>query len=218
MKKNRNTFEGYQEQKQADREELITKYLLFIKTTRIKIPHVTALAQLMAVYLAKEEGTPCSKSTLLRNSRYRALLLGFMANEFPGIKKKGVSSTSDNQSALTVFTAELESNNLKRENERLKLYIGTLEGAGANKSAQPVALTKDSEQANEQVLEALQMKFALTCQALHSLLRHLEDVVSLDGDSEQFIDRAKLRNNVIVDSRLASPFFEWLRLHAGILS
>lgn len=215
MPKRKNTFEGYQQAKQERREKLVIEYLEQLKTSRVKFQHVTGLAEMVATHLTHQEQRPCNRATLLRNKRYKALLLTFMAAHLGGgTKNLKLKSVADEKAKSLVVTAELEASNLKREVERLKVYIAHLE---QHQTEQPALKVPPLERrANCQELHEAQLNLTRTCQALFAILRHFERTVSVDTDRGQVLDMSRLRNNVIVDSALATPFVEWLRRNKDI--
>ncbi len=214
MTKGRNTFEGYQTAKQDRRVQLIVQYLEQLKTSRVKFKHVTGLAEMVATHITHQEQKPCNKATFLRNNRYKALLLTFMAAHLGGgTKNLKLRDVGDEKAKALVTTAQLEASNLKREVERLRAYIAYLEKNQGPAPAGPVAA--DSEQMRE-ALHDVQMKYTRTCQALYALLRHYDTTLSVDPDRQQILDMAKRRNNVVVDTATAAPFFDWLRLNSNI--
>lgn len=218
MTKGRNTFEGYQQAKQEGREKLIVQYLEQLATSRVKLKHVTGLAEMVAIHLAQSEQRPCNKATLLRNNRYKALLLTFMAAHLgAGTKSLRFKDIGDDKSKSLVATAQLEAANLRREVERLKRYLSHLDekrDAPLRAGAQDRTDT-ETDKLQESLREA-QLKHTRTCQALFTLLNHFSKTVSTDVEQQRILDLSRLRNNVIVDSTMAEPFFEWLAANKGI--
>jgi hypothetical protein len=209
LTKGRNTFEGYQAKKQNDREQLITQYLEQLKTSRVKFQHVTGLAEMVASNISHQQQHPCNKATLLRNDRYKALLLTFMATHLGGgIKSLRLRNVGDEKAKALVTSAHLKVRNLDREVERLKVYVSHLE---KNQSKSPITWPASEEHEVSQALHEMQLKYIKTCQALHGVLRHFVKSVAANADSRQILDMSKLRNNVIVDASFSEPFFEWLR-------
>jgi hypothetical protein len=208
MPKNRNTFEGYQEAKQERREQLVTQYLEQLKTSRVKFQHVTGLAEMVATHIAHQEQRPCNKATLLRNKRYKALLLTFMAAHLgAGTKNLKLKLVTDETAKALVMSAQLEAGNLKREVERLKAYVAHLEKLQGGRL---VVARDPDEDDSRQALHDVQLKYTRTCQALYALLRHFGKMLSVDPEQQQILDMSRLRNNVVVDAALAKPFFQWL--------
>ena len=101
--------------------------------------------------------------------------------------------------------------------ERLKRYITHLD---EKRDAPHRAGTQggtDIETAKlQEVLLETQLKHTRTCQALFTLLNHFSQTVSTDVEQQRILDLSRLRNNVIVDSTKAAPFFEWLAANKGI--
>lgn len=217
MTENRNTFAQFQEQKQNQRAGIIANYLASLSGKGISFPHITALAQFVATHVANEEHRACDKATLLRNEKYRSLLSEFLYRKKAGLENFDVSDVSDSRAHAVVTTAKLEATNLRRENERLKIYVASLESDGKTADRNKGSTRPDSLEALRVSMEAAQFNYATVCQALHSMLEYMKNLIAADADAEQLIDLSKMRNNVIVDRRLAAPFFEWLRLNKGIL-
>ena len=214
MVKGRNTFEGYQQAKQERREQLIIQFLEQLTTSRVKFQHITGLAEMVASHITRQEQKPCNKATLLRNNRYKALLLTFMAAHLGGgTKNLKLRDVGDEKAKALVTTAQLEASNLKREGERLKAYIAHLEKNQGQAPTVPIAA--ESEQTRK-ALHDVQLKYTRTCQALYALLRHFDKTLSVDPDRQQILDMSRLRNNVVVDTATAAPFFEWLSLNRDI--
>lgn len=218
MTKGRNTFEGYQQAKQSGREKLIIQYLEQLATSRVKFKHVTGLAEMVAIHITQSEQRPCNKATLLRNNRYKALLLTFMAAHLgAGTKSLRFKDIGDDKSKSLVATAQLEAANLRREVERLKLYVTHLgEKVSAPRNAGATDGAHIEIEKLQETLRETQLKHTRTCQALFSLLNHFSQAVSADVEQQRILDLSRLRNNVIVDSTKAAPFFEWLAANKGI--
>lgn len=211
MAKARNTFEGYQQAKQKRREQLMVEYLEQLKTSRVKFQHVTGLAEMVATHISHQEQKPCNRATLLRNNRYKALLLTFMAAHLGGgTKNLKLKDVVDEKAKSLVVTSQLEASNLRREVDRLKVYVAHLEKQPATLPS-PVADGRAQQEVRD-----VQLKLTRTCQALFAVLRHFDKMVSVDMEREVVLDMSRLRNNVLVDATLAAPFVEWLRLNSDI--
>jgi phage host-nuclease inhibitor protein Gam len=215
MTKGRNTFEGYQKAKQDGRERLMVSYLEQLTNSRVRFQHVTGLADMVAKYIAHQQQKPCSKSTLLRNNRYKTLLLTFMAAHLgTGTKSLKLRDTGDERANALVTSAQLEAANLKRESVRLKAYITHLE---QNQHAVQIPVAPEAEQLRSE-LHDMALKYTRTCQALYAILKHFGETLSVEADRQLILDMSKLRNNVVVESTIAAPFFEWLRLNGDVPS
>lgn len=220
MTKGRNTFEGYQAAKQDRRAQLIIQYLEQLKTSRVKFKHVTGLAEMVATHIThqelklKQKQKPCNKATLLRNIRYKSLLLTFMAAHLGGgTKNLKLRDVGDEKAKALITTVQLEAGNLRREVERLKVYVVHLE---KNQSATPTTLPTPVDGGLREALHEMQLKHVRTCQALQRVLLHFEKSLAVDMGRRQILDMSRLRNNVVVDTDVTAPFFEWLRDNAGM--
>ena len=206
-------FAAWQEANQVRREKIIEEYLAFLEKTRVKVRTTTDLADLVAKHISQVEGEPCNKATLLRNARYKAKILTYQARSLtPGIKALSMRTVTDPAAKVLITSAQLESGNLKRELERLNIYVKSLEEqvdqlqSEGRKVLQTVAVADTKTH-----LSDYEFRFARTCQALRSLLGHMNTVVQIDPINQRILDMSKRRDNVIVDKEIASPFFEWLR-------
>jgi hypothetical protein len=202
--KGTNTFLGYQEEKQARREKLIRNYLDVLKKSKAQFKYVTDLARMAAVHISQVEGKECNQATLLRNLRYKALLLSFMADEMLPGEKNVVAKFSDDPGAQAQLTQlQLANRNLLNENQRLKGHIAAL----AEKPQQAKVQLQEMELTSAPDFEE---KFVLTCQVVLRILENLGDFISVDTESMRVLDPSKRIDNVIADKRLAQPFVEWL--------
>lgn len=233
-KKAPSRFSAWQEAKQVRRESIIDEYLIFLAKTRVKVRHVTDLADLVAKHITQIEGKPCNKATLLRNTRYKARLLTYQANSLsPGAKSLNSRAVTDPTAKALVTSAQLESGNLKRELERLNIYVTSLEQqvdqfqskgrqfpSRANIAASTTRIpkyTSDEEpQPHKLALSDHELMFIRTCQALRAVVSHLSLVLEVDMSSRQILDKSRRRNNVVVDEELAGPFIDWLRNLSGV--
>ena len=214
MKKGRNTFKKYQAAKQDSRAQLIERHLKFLGTTRIKFPHVTGLAEMVAMHVSQQEEQPCNKSTLLRNKRYKSLLLSFMSRHLGnGIQAVKVSEIDDERAKILVLSTQLEATNLRREIERLKTYVSYLE-SHQSESTQPQPIPDNADL--HKLIHEIRLKYVRTCQALQHVLQHHEKSLAIHTSKRQILDMSRLRNNVVVDTDLAEPFFLWLDENSGI--
>lgn len=202
--KGTNTFLGYQEEKQARRETLISNYLKVLKKSKAQFKYVTDLAKMVAVHISQVEGKECNQATLLRNLRYKALLLSFMADEMrPGAKHVVAKISGDPGAQAQLTQLQLANRNLISENQRLKGHIASLAD-----ERQPAKVQFQEREVD--TVPDFEEKFVLTCQVVLRILENLGDFVSVDTESRRIIDPAKRIDNVIADERLAQPFVEWL--------
>ena len=205
-----NRFANWQAEKQVRREQIIVEYLEFLGKTHVKVRNPTDLAKLVAQHITAVESKPCSQSTLLRNLRYKAHILSYQArNRSDGSKALSMRNITDPTAKVFVARAQLESENLKREQERLRIYIKTLEDrlGGRVDQEKPKPSTQD-----ETYLPDVEYRFVRTCQALRSVLSRLNTIVQVDKEKCEIVDNAARRPEarVIVDRDVAEPFFDWL--------
>lgn len=206
-----NPFRGYQDKAVASREEIIARYLGSLRKTRAKFEYVTDLAKAVAEQVEMTEGAPCSFTTLLRNTRYKALLLNFMAMR----SGTDAAQVSEPGALALIHTIELELGNVKHDNERLRLYISDLEARLKERSAAPSLPTQQAESPED--LNKLENEKAFACKALWLVLEHLKDLVSIDLKRGCIIDLAASKHkNVIVEPENARVFLDWVRSNIGI--
>lgn len=211
-------FAPWQEANQVRRENIIDEYLNFLKKTRVKVRNLTDLADLVAKHITQVESKPCNKSTLLRNIRYKTKLLSHQARSLaPGTKSLNSRAVTDPTAKALITSTQLESGNLKRELERLNIYVRSLEEQvdRLQNHARQLPSPVDTEGSSTR-LSDYEYRFILTCQSLRSLLNHLKKVVHADSSSQRILDMSKRRDNVIVDKEVAEPFFEWLTAEGGL--
>lgn len=215
-KKKVNTFKGYQDEKQNRRIELINAYLQTMKKSKIDAPHITALAAMVADHISRAEGGECSTSTLLRNMRYKALLLTYMAERVrAGTIQLGKSAKESPIAKAMIMASELDALNYGNEIRRLKAYIKDIEDrlqaldTGKNKIGGDVDTSKSEM---EKKLNDYIFKYAASCKIISILLA--SDSLKLNAvrndQTKTIDDPAKKRNNVIVDAQHCAPYFEWL--------
>lgn len=212
LKKGKNTFLVYQEAKQRDRELLVRAFLNASRKSRVRYDYVTDLAKMVAAHIAETQLTECHYATLLRNKRYKSLLLSYMAEAPIGVRRlecSDVDEASASKSALTLL--KLEASNLQQENSRLKAHIFALESDQAAVSVNKLEERKGDDAAVME-LELFREKYIRTCQALQVLLDNLADIFALDPEEMKILDRSN-RGKTVVDSLLAKPFFEWRAKH-----
>lgn len=215
--KGMNRFESFQKQKQENRGALISEFLAYLKTSRVRHQYVTDLAEMVAKHISEREGKPCNRATLLRNPRYKASLLSYMAeNHAAGTNNLKVRSISDPKAQAMVMTAQVDASNYKRENERLRAHIAYLDSKGTNAPRQIGSIAQNEPGNLQFELEQAKLQFVRACQTLQSVLKYLGPIVLVDTSGKQIVDRSKSRNNVIVGSEIAAGFFEWLEANSGI--
>lgn len=201
-----NPFKNYQTRIVTEREHIINRYLTSLRRTRAKFEFVTDLAKAVADQVRLAEGKPCSFTTLLRNKRYKALLLNFMA------MRSGTDAVQVTEpvAQAVIHTVELELGNVKRENDRLRAYIADLESRLEERSPSPTSPSRPLE--NVEDISRLSNEKALACKALWLVLEHFKELVSIDTDRGCIIDlAASQRKNVIVEPEIAQVFLDWVR-------
>lgn len=219
--KNKNTFAGYQEAKQTGREAIIDEFLAYLKSTRIRAAHPTALADLVARHISTVQRKPCSTSTLMRNPRYKAKILTHQAEQqAPGAKALDKRTVKDPTARALMASSDLEASNLKRELERLRIYTASLEeeldkqrGNGTSSLPEPDAHGKVGGAAG---VSDVEFRFIRTCQALRSVVSHFNILMQLDTSECRILDTSKRRDNVIASKETAGPFFDWLSRTSGV--
>ncbi len=210
-KRSANPFSEYQDKVVAEREGIIVRYLGSLRKTRAKFEYITDLAKAVAEQVGMAEGAPCSFTTLLRNKRYKALLLNFMA------MRSGTDTVQASEPAVQalIHTVELELGNIKRDNERLRAYIAELEARLGEQPLLPSSPTQRTDSADE--LPRLSNDKALACKALWLILEHFKDLVSIDVDRGCIIDMAaSKRKNVVVEPEIARVYLEWVRANSMV--
>lgn len=207
--KNINTFSEYQEEKQARRESLIRAYLIMAQKSRVRFKFVTDLAKFVAIHVTQVEGSNCNTATLLRNPRYKSLLLSYLADEMrPGVKNLVLDPLDSPASKALLTQLQLENRNVVNENARLKAHVAAL------KDDVPTArFQQHSQNAAISSLQNSESNFVLTCQVLLRLLEYFSDLdlVRIDAESSNLLDKSKKTHNVIADARLTAPFMIWLK-------
>lgn len=212
-----NRFEAFQVLKQQGRAALIAEFLAYLKTSRIRCRNVTELAEMVALHIAETQGKPCNKATLLRNPRYKSLLLTYMAQNLePGTRGLSVKCINDPKTHALVMSMQVESSNLKRDNDRLRSYVAHLEERFSKDDSLTKAAKNDSRCDVQPKIDEAQLRFARVCQTLQLVIRNLDSLISVDVRARQIVDMTRSRNNVIADSEISSDFFEWLEANRGI--
>lgn len=212
-KRSANPFKGYQDKVVAGREQIVVRYLASLRRTRAKFEYVTDLAKAVAEQIGLAEGKPCSFTTLLRNKRYKAFLLSFMA------MRSGTDAVrvSEPAAQALIHTVELELSNVKRDNERLRAYIAELEAKLPEHAPPPVLPSRTSATVDAADPIRLSNEKALACKALWLVLNHFKDLVSLDTERGCIIDlAASKRRNVIVAAEIAEVYLDWLRTNSNV--
>lgn len=206
-----NPFKDYQNNVVEERVKIVVRYLTSLRKTRAKFEYITDLAKAVAEQVGLTEGKPCSFTTLLRNARYKALLLNFMAmrlgNEAIKVSEPGVQAF--------IQTLELELGNVKRDNTRLRAYVAELE---ARIDSRPGPLPNPIQTKDRDALNELSNDKALACKAMWLLLDHFKGLVSVDTDRNCIIDLAAAseRKNIVVEAEIAYVFIDWLKANACI--
>jgi hypothetical protein len=214
-------FAAWQEAKQNKREVIIDEYLKYLDETRVKVRHATDLADLISRHISQVEGAPCNKSTLMRNVRYKAKILTYQAQHLDiESKLRARHSLADPSANAVLTTKKLEVGNLRREVERLNIYIDSLEEQLEQSKSRkggivPVPKMDESQDLNQLPLSDHEFTFVRTCQALRAVLSHMNLVLEVDTKNKRILDRSRRRDNVIVEKELVGPFVDWLKSVSG---
>lgn len=115
--KKKNSFEGYQQEKMANRLIIINEQLAIYRKKKTNFKNITEICDVVAQQITKIEGSPCSTSTIIRNPKYKGLLEEYYYSQ-PGVKRSG---------EMLSLIAELTVSNVEKENLRLKQYISSIE-------------------------------------------------------------------------------------------
>jgi len=224
-KKVANPFAGSKEKMQLRREKAIELYLLAARESKQKYDCLTDLSKAVAKNISISEKRAgisvknCSNTTLLRNGRYKSLLLNYLAeNPSKGLKNATTVRIKDSPLEQSkALLASLELSNLQNENRRLRQHVATLESSSVTKGLNPNSkIEKNSHQKDKSEWLKLESKFIDSCQVISALLTNFSDILFVDFETNRIIDKSKRRaNNVIVGEDVASPYFEWLKKHAS---
>jgi len=223
--KQSNSFASYQEAKQVRRQKYIEEFLLVARKSRQKYDYVTDLARAVSHHISATEkrlgvtDKECNPSTLLRNERYKSLLLSYLAESAgPGLRNADKRAVKLNPvESSSALLSQLETSNLRLENQRLKYHIVDLEKALVDRDTTTIAKVETGRVTDIEVeLSEMEFRYVSTCQALMMILSKLQDVLVTDVEKEQILDAAMRRgDNVIVGGVLAAPFFDWMKKHAA---
>lgn len=197
----KNPFAGYQQDKVASRAAVIEEHLNALAKNRTQFKYITDLAAAVAEKVGTVEGTPCNRATLLRNAAYKSKLLRYMADHCGATDPLA-------KAEVVALTNGLEAGNLRRENERLKAYIRTLERRADVQAVPPQIAAPPTD--GGQLLQ----DYALTCKALATLLTTLNDFLVLD-ESGAILDMSRRPSDrVVVDAKTAEAFARWWKANS----
>lgn len=181
MKENKNTFKDYQDKKMTERLIIINQCIDFYKKNKVTFKNITEISGEIAASISKKECKPCSKSTILRNIKYKSLIEDFF------YKQSGVSKPSIANNLLKDLTIS----NIEKENIRLKQYILNLEKRLQENNVNVTENTVDKYISNS---EKDKIKWK---ENFFKLVNHFEGLV-IFNDNGDLIDLTKKINNIIV--------------------
>jgi len=203
-RKKQNRFLDFQEKKQVEREVLITRYLEILRENKIHFRYITDVATSVAKHLTEKQNKPCSKTSILRNPRYKAILIPFFASQ--DLSK--ISQQIQNNSSvleLSSVRSELTILNMKREIARLKKHIEQ------SHTETKDCVSNQEDNVNNNRIRDLENDFVNVCHIALSLIKNFDTLIYLELDSNQILDRSEMVNRVICGAPRAIPFFNWLR-------
>lgn len=208
----KNPFARWQQAKQESRETLIRECLAELTRKRTRYDYITDLAEEVASYISQKEEKKCDRATILRNKRYKGPLLSFMAKSIEqGTDSINRKNMTEPKAEALVLAAEIGAENLRREVTRLKAYISDLEASKENSEPQRSNSPKTGD-----VIADIQRRHTLTCQALLAVLKHFDGLLRSDADAKRVMDASTRPHKVVVDEKLATPFFEWMQLNRDV--
>lgn len=181
MKENKNTFKDYQDKKITERLIIINQCIDFYKKNKVTFKNITEVSGEIAAAISKKECKPCSKSTILRNIKYKTLIEDFFYKQSGVIKPK----TSNN------LLKDLTISNIERENIRLKQYIVNLE-----KKLQENNVNINDNPANKYINNSEAELIKLKDNFI-KLVNHFEGLVTFNEKGD-LIDLTKKTNNIIL--------------------
>lgn len=215
----KNPFAKWQVDQQQRRSVLLRAFLVSLKKGRARFSHVSHVADIAAIYLSEKEGKPCSPSTLLRNPKYKALLLAHMEESIVGGTDSIDRATiRDPRAKALLDTADHRIENLRRENERLKSYIATKPASrdpveGDDVDDREHKTVRPARPTAEHGVSADRIDYLTTCEVLHAVLRKFEGIVEIDYAGERIVDLTSSPPKDVVPTAKSKPFFEWWRRH-----
>lgn len=181
MKENKNTFKDYQDKKMTERLIIINQCIDFYKKNKVSFKNITEVSGEIAAAISKKECKPCSKSTILRNIKYKTLIEDFF------YKQSGVSKPSTANNLLKDLTIS----NIEKENIRLKQYIINLE-----KRLQENNLNATENSINKYISNS-EVELIKWKENFIKLVNHFEGLTAFDENGD-LIDLTKKKNNVII--------------------
>lgn len=181
MKENKNTFKDYQDKKMTERLIIINQCIDFYKKNKVTFKNITEISGEIAVSISKKECKPCSKSTILRNIKYKSLIEDFF------YKQSGVSKPTNSNNLLKDLTIS----NIERENIRLKQYIINLE-----KKIQSNNINLENDNKNP-YLKSSELDLTYFKNSFIQLVNHFEGLVAFNENGD-LIDLTKKSNNIII--------------------
>lgn len=185
VRKNKNTFAGFQKARVEDRGVKIDQELVAITKSKAVFTHLTYLARHVAEALSNENDGNCAPSTLLRNNEYKAKLLSHLR------KQPGTVAKIPKAQNIDDIAQQIELSNLRSEVARLKSYIAMTPTPASAKSISADVVTLQRE------LSLCQQRLAQSNAALQAILDNTKGLIEIDISTGNIIDRAKKVNNVL---------------------
>lgn len=212
MTAKKNPFADWQRSVQERRESLLREYLVSLRKSRVRFKFVTDLAGMAAAHLSEKEARPCNQATLLRNTRYKQLLLSFMAARTrPGTDAIDESTIRDPKAKAVLDTTAYSMENLRRENERLKAYLAELSGRRSLPSTASAASEGNRKTSSAKGVSEDRANYVATCRLLLAVLRKFDGIVRIDEVQDRIVDLTESPPRVLVSGSEAKPFFDWYR-------
>lgn len=207
------SFKKWQTDRQGERLELVNQFLSSLARGRTRVLYVSDLASMVAAYVQEKQGRPCSRSTLLRNRLYKARLLAYMADrDGRGTDRGAKMYRGDPRTQAILQTYELEFQNCRRENERLKLYIARGSApisGGADDCVSDFGRNVARKQSRD--LEIERLKYISTCEALWVVINALGGIIAIRMD-EGVVDCSECPPKILVGKSQAAAFLEWIKM------
>ncbi|WP_169307172.1 hypothetical protein [Ferrimonas sediminicola] len=200
-----NRFKQSQIEKQEKRKKGVEAIIKVLSSSKVSFNSMNHLAEYVAEqfnHLVGQDGydgkygfVQISKSTLLRNLKYRQCLVSYLA--------EGVNTPQKNKNKAEALSSEIENKDQKDRADRLERYL-------ANQGIDPSKLLEKSPSKKAGVDLASIKKLECCYRIIEALINQSDDLFEIRGDSLVDATTATERNIVSPATLRDSSFLDWL--------